>query len=70
MILQRTVKTNEIDKKQLIAVCDSFFCTQSHKKDRATRGVVKDVSKQKTFCPDCGSALFWTNYHSNQYLDD
>lgn len=49
--------------KEYIAYCSSESCSPSRKDNRemTTRlGVEKKVSKQTNFCPDCGSALFWT----------
>lgn len=67
MIISRTVRDSDKTegKLRLRAVCDSPKCTSVLKQDNANRGVEKNVSKHKTFCPDCGSALFWTKYDYN-----
>jgi hypothetical protein len=49
--------------KEYVAYCSSQTCYPSRKHNREMNsrlGVEKHVSRQTDFCPDCGSALFWT----------
>lgn len=45
-------------KRITLARCTSFKC--SKRKD-TSHGVVKNVKKGETWCPDCGNVLLWRN---------
>lgn len=46
----------EVASKRRIseASCDSDKCRAGK-----TKSIIKEVSQSKTYCPDCGHALFW-----------
>jgi hypothetical protein len=52
-----------LGQKQILAYCSSDMCSQEGAmyKDRSLKlGIVKEVNIHTDYCPDCGSALFWT----------
>jgi len=48
------------EKGDLYAYCNSFLCNKSDNGSAFAYGTVKEVKRSVTFCPDCGSALFWS----------
>lgn len=51
------------NNKSYVAYCNSEQCSPSRRSKSVISsklGMIKNVSKQTDFCPNCGSALFWT----------
>ena len=56
-ISQKNFNEFDLANKQykFTAKCSSYICTLKDEHGF----VIKEVARSVTFCPDCGSALFW-----------
>lgn len=58
----------KIDKLEYFALCSSLNCRKAPRGERkgSQDGVIKDVPKDSTECPDCGHMLFWKTRRAKQ----
>lgn len=57
-------------KRKVFAVCFSNVCYGEKYPSKVTGGVRKTVSIHTDYCPECGHALFWTDYQGYKLAED
>lgn len=57
-------------KRKLLSICFSSICYSSKYKNKVSGGVLKKVSFSTDFCPDCGHALYWTDYRGYKLVNE